>query len=87
MIDVTVAGNISDSLSGVASKNFTVRDEYQKPVPQLSDFNQVIKLEAWRNGDDMDGRIYTIQVLGMDLAGNQAVTTTQVIVPHDQGKR
>ena len=87
MIDVTVTGNISDNLSGVASRSFIVTDEYQKPMPQLSDFNQVIKLEAWRNGDDMDGRIYTIQVLGMDLAGNQNVTTTQVTVPHDQGKR
>ncbi|MFH1832817.1 MAG: hypothetical protein ABH816_01435 [Candidatus Levyibacteriota bacterium] len=87
MVDVTINGSIKDSLSGIASKTFTVTDEYQTPMPLISDFGQTIKLEARRDGDDKDGRIYEIRATSTDFAGNQALATTQVIVPHDQGKK
>ncbi|MFH0936884.1 MAG: alpha/beta fold hydrolase [Candidatus Daviesbacteria bacterium] len=87
LIDVKLGGNISDNLSGVSSKTFSFLDEYQKINSVITDFNQIIKLEAWREGSDKDGRVYEIKVTGEDLAGNQAEVKTQVLVPHDQGKK
>jgi hypothetical protein len=42
-------------------------------------------LEARRDGQDKNGRLYTITVGAQDNAGNAASVTTTVIVPHDQG--
>jgi len=44
-----------------------------------------ISLQASRNGNDKDGRHYTITVSAGDFAGNLGVTAAVVIVPHDQG--
>jgi len=49
----------------------------------LTDFDQTIELIPWRNGDDKDGRIYTIKVVVTDKAGNFATKQAVVIVPHD----
>jgi arylsulfatase A len=46
----------------------------------------VIKLEAWRNGDDLDGRRYTIIIQVADHAGRVTTASTVVVVPHDQEK-
>jgi hypothetical protein len=45
-----------------------------------------IQLKAWREGKDLDGRSYTISLVAIDLAGNEARVETSVIVPHDPGK-
>lgn len=85
MVNVTVNGSASDQLSGIASISFKVTDEYGKVEPTISKFGDVIQLEAWREGNDPDGRIYTISVTATDKAGNQATASTTVICPHDQG--
>ena len=87
MVDVAINGGASDSISQVASIVFTVTDEYGGTVqPIVSGFNTIIPLEAWREGTDRDGRVYTITVVVTDMAGNQSTAITEVIVPHDMRK-
>ena len=44
-----------------------------------------IPLIAARNGDDLNGRTYTIVVMGSDTIGNVGACSAVVTVPHDQG--
>ncbi len=83
MIDVLVSGGSSDSLSGIASAVFTVRDEYGTVQPAVKGFNTVVPLEAWREGNDKDGRHYTITAVITDKAGNTSTSSTEVVCPHD----
>ena len=46
-------------------------------------YSFTILLEARRNGEDKDGRTYTITVMAKDLAGNTGNTTVVVTVPHN----
>lgn len=87
MVNITISGSSADALSGVSSTTFKVTDEYGKVEPKISKFGDTIQLEAWRKGDDLDGRIYTISVTATDYAGNKATATATVIVPHDVGKQ
>ena len=48
-------------------------------------YSFTIQLQASRNGNDKDGRKYTITVRAQDNAGNNGLASTNVIVPHDQG--
>jgi hypothetical protein len=84
LVNVTIGGFASDSLSGIDSISFKVIDEYGKIQPTISNFGNVIQLEAWRNGDDLNGRLYTFSATATDKAGNQTTTSTTVICPHDQ---
>ncbi|MBI4823576.1 MAG: hypothetical protein HY805_05020 [Nitrospirae bacterium] len=86
LVNVTIGGGVEDSLSGVAEVVFSVTDEYGSIEPKVSGFNTTIPLEAWRNGDDKDGRRYTITVVATDNAGNSSTASTVVVVPHDQRK-
>lgn len=83
MVDVKITGDSSDE--NLENTTFQVIDEYGKIQPLVSGFDQTIKLEAKRNGDDADGRKYTIKVISEDKAGNIAEAITTVVVPHDQG--
>jgi hypothetical protein len=87
LVDVTIGGEATDNLSGIASTTFKVEDEYDTVEPNISDFNTTIQLEAWRNGDDLDGRVYTISVTTKDKADNETSNSTTVICPHDQRKK
>ena len=87
MVDVTIGGSATDNLSDIASIVFEVIDEYNTIEPTISDFNTIIQLEAWRDGGDKDGRIYTISVTIKDKAGNEVTSSVTVICPHDQGKQ
>ena len=87
MVNVAIAGSAADTLSGVISKTFTVEDEYNLVEPVISDYNTTIKLEASRQGNDKDGRVYTISVTTKDKADNQTTNSTTVICPHDQEKK
>lgn len=87
MVDVTVKGSAKDELSGIISTTFTITDEYGSVSPTISGFGSAIQLEAWRNGNDSNGRLYTITATSEDSAGNQSSASTEVICPHDQGKK
>lgn len=82
MINIQVLGNASDN--NEVNTSFQVIDEYGLIQPQVSDFEQTIQLEAKRNGDDLDGRTYTVFVIATDKAGNTATASAQILVPHDQ---
>ena len=87
LTNVTIGGTSQDTLSGIASNSFKVTDEYKKIELNIYSFNTTIQLEAWRNGDDLDGRIYTISAITKDEADNQTSISTTVICPHDQKKK
>jgi hypothetical protein len=93
LVPVTIAGTITDTGSGVDldTPTYMVIDEYGQVQPKGSvtlkpdgRYAFTIQLQASRNGNDRDGRQYTIVVSAQDEAGNMGSATTHVIVPHDQ---
>ena len=94
-VSVAVSGNISDAGVGLlaGSARFSVADEYGQAQPSGAiavggagayAFN--VALVAARDGNDQDGRHYTITVRASDRAGNVGTCQTVVTVPHDKGK-
>jgi hypothetical protein len=98
LVSVTVSGTITDNRAGdsgvdTSSAAYTVMDEYGQVQPHGSvtlstdgRYNVTVALAASRNGNDQDGRRYTITVNAKDKAGNLGGASTIVTVPHDQGK-
>ena len=89
-----MSGTMADNLSGVNSSTvaFAVKDSYGlvQPTGPVSlalngAYSFTISLDARRDGQDKNGRLYTIVVRAQDNAGNPSLATTTVIVPHDQG--
>ena len=94
MVPVTISGTMTDAGSGVraSTATYTVIDEYGRVQPSgpitlgtNGTYSFTILLQASRNGNDQDGRKYTITVRAQDNAGNNGSASTNVIVPHDQG--
>ena len=83
MVNVLIGGSVADGGSGIASTIITVTDEYGIYNMTVPGFGSAIPLESWREGTDMDGRLYTITAVTTDVAGNQSTGTTTVLVPHD----
>jgi hypothetical protein len=94
-INVTINGNGTDSVSGLASVSYVVTDEYGMPlgIPvralsgSLSEWNEMLGVEARREGSDRDGRLYVGVATLTDVAGNTATASTSILITHDQGKR
>jgi len=86
LVEVQVAGGAADSGSGVASVEIRVVDEYGKYDMSVPGLRSTVALEAWREGGDADGRVYTLSAVVTDNAGNTSCASTQVLVPHDMGK-
>jgi len=92
-VPVTIRCRAIDSLSGIASGSFryAVIDEYGESQPSSAiqvdpsgSFAIKLLLNAARNGEDRDGRAYTVVVQGNDQAGNQATYATTLTVAHDR---
>lgn len=83
MVDVRINGSATDDMSGIASVVITVTDEYGIYNMTVPEFGSTIQLEAWREGADKNGRVYTITVIVTDIAGNQSIAITRIVVPHD----
>ena len=92
-VPVRVQGTITDSGTGVnpATARFAVLDEYGLVQPSgpisldaAGAFSVDVPLVASRNGNDTNGRRYTIVILASDNAGNEGSATVVVTVPHDQ---
>jgi len=90
-----IAGSIADADSDVdvSTVAYAVTDEYRQVQPTGSvtlrpdgSYLFTIHLQASRNGNDQNGRQYSITVRALDHAGNAGAATTDVIVPHDQGR-
>ncbi len=68
-------------------------DGYSAPVEvellNMGDgeYTALVFLRAERDGDDKAGRIYSVNVLAMDLSENVGEASTNVVVPHNQGGR
>ena len=85
MADVLVTGPADDELSGLRSFQLAVKDEYAQVEPVIGPYLQKqIQLEAWRDGQDFDGRVYTTSITATDYAGNMATAETTVTIPHDR---
>jgi hypothetical protein len=94
LVPVTVSGTImdEDSASDEITAAYEVMDEYGSVQPHgevtvAADgtYAFTIDLQASRNGNDKNGRQYSITVRAHDNAGNEGIATTRVLVPHDQG--
>lgn len=92
-VQVTVSGSISDVTSGVdlTTGHFAVTDEYAQVQPTGSfsiapngQYSFTVALVASRQGNDNNGRQYSIAVDAKDLAGNTDSESVTVVVPHDQ---
>jgi probable HAF family extracellular repeat protein len=91
---VTVSGTItSDTTIPPGGNTYAVIDEYGQVQPTGSitlsadgSYSFGVSLVASRNGNDQDGRTYTIVVSSRDTIGNNASCSAVVTVPHDQGK-
>jgi hypothetical protein len=70
MVPVVVSGTATDA-SGINLSSGT--------------YSFAVSLQSLRNGNDKDGRQYTIAVQAEDNAGNVGSASTLVVVPHDQG--
>ena len=86
-----VSGTVTDELdgSGVQASMCQVIDKYGQVQPSGSFipgadsiYAFTVKLQASRNGNDRDGRHYTIAVSATDKAGNSGLKSTIVTVPH-----
>jgi hypothetical protein len=91
---VTVIGNVTPGTQTIPSSGVTyaVIDKYGQVQPSGSfalgsggSYSFGVPLIAARNGDDKDGRTYTINVVAADQIGNVGTCSAVVTVPHDQG--
>jgi probable HAF family extracellular repeat protein len=90
LVTVTVSGAITDRLggSGVQTSTYQVTDEYGQIQPSGDvtlepdgRYAFTVALQASRNGNDRDGRRYTIEVSATDHAGNEGAKSATVTVP------
>jgi uncharacterized lipoprotein YddW (UPF0748 family) len=94
MVDVTISGSGTDAISGLASVSYAVTDEYGTPLsiaPRTLTGNSatwadVLAVEARRDGEDRDGRLYRITITVKDAAGHSTTSTVDVVVVHDNRK-
>lgn len=91
---VTVSGTATPGSQPIPDDGgaFSVADEYQQVQPIGSftvgaggSYSYTVPLIASRNGDDLDGRTYTVVTVVTDNIGNAASCSSVVTVPHDQG--
>ena len=91
LIPVTLSGSAADAISGLSGVTYVVTDEYGAPLgiaPRAlsgatASWTDAIRLEARREGTDLDGRRYTIVATITDAAGRTATATIAMVVPHD----
>ena len=91
-VNVTLAGEGSDAVSGLASVSYVVTDEYGTPLavaPRAlagpsATWADALGVEARREGDDADGRLYRVTATLTDAAGHTTTATADVRILHDQ---
>ena len=93
MTRVSIAGNGADAGSGLSQVSYVVTDEYGMPLSidnrsltgNSANWNETLFVQALRNGDDRDGRLYTVVATVTDAAGRTANATATIVVLHDAG--
>lgn len=89
---VTLSGTGGDAVSGLSQVSYVITDEYgmpfslsPRPVSGASaNWTDTANLEARRNGDDLDGRLYTVVATITDVSGRTSTSTVTVVVLHDR---
>lgn len=92
-VKVTLSGTASDATAGLAQVGYLVSDEYGTPLaisPRTllgngANWVDLLTVEARRNGNDRNGRLYRVTATIKDAAGNTTATVADIIVPHDRG--
>ena len=92
-VAVTVSGVVTPGTQPIAGgAAYAVADEYGQVQPNGTlalgaggSYLFAVSLIAARNGNDQDGRTYTIVVGAKDVIGHLGSCSTVVTVPHDQG--
>jgi hypothetical protein len=89
-VKVTTA-DLTSGLDPKTPATYAVTDEYGQVQPsgQFSvsgngTYSFTVLLEARRDGQDRDGRRYTITIKDRDLAGHWGSNVIEVLVPHDR---
>jgi hypothetical protein len=92
-VSVVVSGSITAGTSALTTTTYAVVDEYGQDQPNGNitlgaggSYSFAVPLIAARNGNDKDGRTYTINVTGSDKIGNVGACSAVITVPHDQGQ-
>ncbi|HVF47053.1 MAG TPA: Ig-like domain repeat protein, partial [Pyrinomonadaceae bacterium] len=91
-VTVTLTGIGSDATSGLYQVSYSVTDEYGTPlsiatrslVGSNGRWTDSVDIEARRNGDDLNGRVYRIVATVSDSAGNTTTASVDVTVAHDE---
>lgn len=91
MEEVTVSGHVRlPDGCALLGAGYVITDEYgvytaagALTVGADGAFTLALPVEAWRNGDDKDGRHYTIMLSAQDEAGGSDSGPLEVLVPHD----
>jgi uncharacterized lipoprotein YddW (UPF0748 family) len=89
---VEICGEGSEPVSGLNGVSYVVTDEYGSSLniaPRTLSGNSAkwterLAVEARRNGDDHDGRVYRVRAIITDIAGNTASATVDIVVPYDR---
>ena len=92
MTKVAIDGSGSDSASGLSEISYVVTDEYGMPLSiptrALSGLSanwlESLAVEARRNGNDRDGRLYKFVATITAVAGRTSMATVTVRVVHDR---
>ncbi len=89
MTPVTVSGKITEP--NLKSASYKVVDEYGRIQPAGvitvgagGNYSFTVSLEAYRNGNDSNGRLYTITVTATDMGNRSTSAQAVVTVPHNQ---
>jgi len=69
---------------GASRVEIRIEDEYGVGNQTVHGTSGTVQLEAWRAGDDMDGRTYTVTAVAFDAQGEETTAATTVSVPHDR---
>ena len=96
VVPVIISGTITDALSGVdlSTVKYSVTDDYNRIEPKgaivlssTGEFSLNLQLEARRQGNDRNGRVYSVCLKAKDLAGHASQAVLRITVPHDQRSR
>ena len=83
MVPVTINGVLNVPLSDIKSLKISLSDEYGEYNFTNLKLGGTLLLEAWRNGNDLDGRKYTFSAVLTRKNGAKSTATAVVLVPHD----
>ena len=89
---MTIAGTGADGISGLSQVSYVVTDEYggtftvgtRSLTGTSANWSETLRVEARKNGDDLDGRRYHIVATITDVSGRTSTASTDVVVLHDR---